>query len=124
MQGKLPIKSNPPALMPIREDMSSPIFQEACLAPAPFYPVGSHKFTPDGPGFHGALSWVPCPVSYNRSPGSLSSDTEGGVPYHPGDEKVAPENSFISSLPENEWHEEQHFHHPFLEDKPFPGFFY
>jgi len=113
--------------MSIREDMSSPIFQKARLASAPIprlYPVGPHRYPADGSGFHGALSWVPCPVSHNRAPGSLSSDTEDGIPYHPEDGRVAPENTFMPSLLENEWHEEQYLHPSFLEDKSFSGFFY
>ncbi|KAF8428332.1 hypothetical protein EV426DRAFT_714525 [Tirmania nivea] len=127
MQGKLPIKAYCPTLMPIREDMSSPIFQRTRPASAPvpeFYSMGPHGFLPDGSGFHEALSWVPCPISHNRSPGSLSSDTEDGVPHHPDDEKVAAENNFMPSLLENEWYEEQHFHHSFLEDRSFSDYFY
>ena len=113
--------------MSIHEDMSSPILQKAHPASAPIpklYPIGPHRFPPDGPGLHGALSWGTCPVPHNRSPGSLSSDTEDSVPYHLDDEKPAPENIFMPSLLENRWHEEQHFHPSFLEDKIFSGFFY
>ncbi|RPB27555.1 hypothetical protein L211DRAFT_554117 [Terfezia boudieri ATCC MYA-4762] len=127
MQGKLPIKSNQPTLMSIREDMSSAILQRARPASAPiprFYPEGPHRFPPDGSGFHGTFPWVPCPVSHNRSRGSLSSDTEDGIPHQPEDEKVDLENNFMSSLLENEWHEQQHFNPPFLEDKSFSDFFY
>jgi len=124
MQGKLPIKSNPSTLMSIREGVSSSISQKSRPAGAPipkFYPMGP---PPDGSEFHGALPWIPCPVSYIRSPSSLSLDTEDGIPYHPGDEKVAMESSLMPSPLENEWHEEQHFHPSFLEDKSFLGFFY
>jgi len=85
--------------------------------------MSPHGFSPDRSEF---LSLGPCPVIHNKSPGSLSSDAEDGVPYQPGDGGIAPEDNFMPPLLENGWHdhEEQHFPPSFLEDKSFLEFFY